>query len=78
MYRPYEGPGEGLLPLRKNRPSVSHVVVKGGRSEKLYLEAVRTELLRAGRALNHHNKQMICVYILYLYKYLNSHDHKVE
>ena len=66
MYRPYEGPGEGLLPLRKNRPSVSSVIVTGGRSEKLYLEAVRTAFKSRPGVKPPQQTNDLCIYSVFI------------
>ena len=59
------GSGEGLLPLRKNRPLVSPADCESERSEKLYLGAVWKEYLAAGWTLNYHDKQNSFLSITY-------------
>ena len=54
-------PGRGFIPSGRIGPQYPLQIVKGDskgqKGEKLYLEAVWKELLRAGWPLNYHNKQ---------------------
>ena len=50
---------EGFLPLRKNRPQYSLLIMgdkKRQRREKVYIGVVWKEVLRGGQTLNYHNK----------------------